>query len=403
MSGPSPAALALALAVAACGRPVGTVGLGVALSSVTRPGVELAAAEINAAGGLDGRPLRLLGLEAGEGSYRPEEILAWAHRFAATADLVAVVGHSDSASTLSGAAAYNQLRVPQIVTIATNPAITAIGDWTYRLCLSDALQGPALAEYAVGALGSRSIAVVYVNDDYGRGLARLFERRVRELGGTIVGSVFHRNMLEADDRRHLAPALARILAEGRPDLVALFQRVDAGNWTVGALREAGFEGTILGGDSLGRASFVEERPEAKEGILLSQFFLAAEGGERARRFVEAFRRFAGREPDYGDAFAYDAVYLVRDAVLSGGPSRREVKAYFDRLIARRTPVAGAAGSFVLAPDHDARRPFFLSEIRGGRLQPAAVLRCQTNPDTGAVDCLPEIRGERPIGGAPPPR
>jgi branched-chain amino acid transport system substrate-binding protein len=119
------------------------VVIGIALSSANHPAVELAAKEINAGGGIDGVPIELMGLEWKIGNvYNATEILEWANKFAGTGDLVAVVGHSDSSSTLSAAALYNQKGVPQIVTIATNPEITNIGHWTYRLCISDAAQGP---------------------------------------------------------------------------------------------------------------------------------------------------------------------------------------------------------------------------------------------------------------------
>ena len=159
----------------------------------------LAAKEINARGGIGGIPLELMGLEWKIGNlYDAEEIVEWANKFAETQDLLAVIGHSDDSSTLSAAALYNKKGVPQIVTIATNPAITNIGDWTYRLCISDAAQGPALAEYTVRDWGKRRIAVIYVNDAYGRGLAELFETRVREIGGEIVASIMHRNVLEVN-------------------------------------------------------------------------------------------------------------------------------------------------------------------------------------------------------------
>jgi len=350
--------------------------VGIALSPSTHPGVELAAAEINAAGGVRGLPVELKGLEWRTNAFQPAAILDWAERFAATPDLVAVVGHSDSASTLSAAAVYNQRGLPQLVTIATHPAITNIGEWTYRLCVSDSRQGPALADYAVGQWGKKRIAVFYVNDDYGRGLARLFEQRVGELGGTIAASVLHRNILGPDDRELIRAALARLTAEGEPDLFALFQRVGAADWTVEAIREAGFAAPILGGDNLGRAAFLEGDPGLKNGIRTSQFFFPEPGDPRTQGFMESYQRLAGEPPDYGSAFAYDALYLLRDAVLSGGPSRRGVKAYLDRLIADKTVVEGVAGSYSLGADHDARRAFQVVEIRDGRFVFRAVLAAE---------------------------
>lgn len=361
-------ALLAACSQVGCATDAAPIRIAVALSSPTPIGAALAAREINAAGGVRGRSLELVGSGLGGSepiSTRPEEVLVQAERFATDPSVVAVVGHSDSRSTLTASAVYNQHRLPQLVTIATHPEITGIGDWTYRLCLSDAEQGPALARYAFRDWGRRRAAVFHVNDDYGRGLASRFQQEFEDLGGEIVASVPHRDELGPDDEALLRREIERLRQAGEPDLIALFQRVDAATWTVRALHRAGLRSAILGGDNLGRTLFLQEEPELKEGLRVSQFFVADAGRPRARRFVRAFRELAGEAPDYGSAFAYDAVYLLRDALEQGGVDRRAVKEYLDRAIADERPIQGAAGPFILDAAHDARRPLYVVEIRDG--------------------------------------
>ena len=348
--------------------------IGIALTTSYRPAAQMAVSEINASGGAQEVPIELMGLDWGVAAdFEASEILQWAERFARTEDLVAVIGHSDSASTLSAAAFYNQHKIPQITTIATNPAITNIGDWTYRLCLSDAFQGVALADYAVRDWGKKRIALFYVNDAYGRGLAEIFENRVRELGGEIVSSRMHRNMLQKDDEQMIRDALANLKGSEEPDLFCLFQRVDAANRTIRAIRKAGLKGDILGGDSLGPTSFLKIDTALKEGMRASQFFLTSSDDPQTKKFVEDFRQHTGREPDYGDAFAYDAVYLIRNAVVDCGFSRECVKSYMDRLIEGKTIITGAGGNYLLGTDHDARRIFYITEARNGNYHPVKVL------------------------------
>jgi len=361
----APIILFLAATAAACDSRPDRVVIGVALSKHNHPGIELAVKEINASGGIDGVPIELMGLElASSGLFEAADTLKWANRFAETKDLLAVIGHGDSASTLSAAAIYNQKRVPQIVTIATNPAITNIGDWTYRLCLSDVVQGPVLAQYAVEDWGKRRIAVFYVNDSYGRGIAELFERRVRELGGEIVSSIMHRNLLRSDDKELIGSALLRMKERGEPELIVLFQRMQTAHWTIGAIRERGIQADILGGDSLSPMEFVQMEPKLVAGIRISQFFLPSVS-ERAGQFAQNLRRFSGKEADYARAFAYDGVYLIRDAIRSNGFSRQGVKAYLDWLIKEKTVINGAGGAYLLGADHDARRPLYIVEARDG--------------------------------------
>jgi branched-chain amino acid transport system substrate-binding protein len=354
------------LMLGACTTKPRRIVLGIALSASYHPAAELAVKEINATGGINGVPIELVGLDwKVVDEFKATDILTQAGLFAAEKDLIAVIGHSDSVSTLSAASFYNQHEIPQIVTIATNPAITNIGVWTYRLCLSDAAQGPALAEYAVRDWGKRRIAVIYVNDDYGRGLAQLFEKRARELGGEIVASVMHRNALIDDDKELIRSTVKSFKKNHEPDLIVLFQRTSAAKWTLQTIREEQLSASILGGDSLGPVDFAKRNPELMEGVRVSQFFLPRSDDAYATAFVKNYRAFTGKDPDYGHAFAYDAIYLLRDAALHGGGSRVAVRTYLDKLIREKTKGAGVAGHYTLGQDHDARRELYIVEAQKG--------------------------------------
>jgi branched-chain amino acid transport system substrate-binding protein len=351
---------------AACTNRPRRIVIGIALSASYHPAVELAVKEINASGGIGGVPIELKGLDwKVVDEFKATDILQRAGEFAAEKDLIAVIGHSDSVSTLSAAPFYNEQRIPQIVTIATNPAITNIGDWTYRLCLSDAAQGPALAEYAVKDWNKRRISVFYVNDDYGRGLAQLFEKHVRELGGEIVASVMHRNALADDDKELIHSALKSLKQNNESDLIVLFQRTPAAKWLLQTMHEEHLSSSVLGGDSLGPLDFAKANPELMEGVRVSQFFLPRTDDAKATAFVKNYHSFTGKDPDYGHAFAYDAVYLLRDAALHGGSSREGVKSYLDKLIREKTHGAGVAGNYMLGQDHDARRELYIVEAHSG--------------------------------------
>jgi len=222
-----------------------------------------------------------------------------------------------------------------------------------------------LAEYAVKDWNKRRIAVFYVNDDYGRGLAQLFEKRVRELGGEIVTSVMHRNKITDDDKDLINAALKGFKQEKEPDLIVLFQRTPVATWTLKAIKQAEIKADILGGDSLGPLDFAKANPELMEGVRVAQFFLPRIDDAYATAFVKNYRAFTGKDPDYGHAFAYDAVYLLRDAALHGGPSREGVKAYLDGLILQKTQGMGVAGKYIIGPDHDARRELYIVQAHNG--------------------------------------
>jgi hypothetical protein len=111
-----------------------------------------------------------------------------------------------------------------------------------------------------------------------------------------------------------------------------------------------------------------------EGVRVSQFFLPTSEDSRAAKFLRDYREFTGHDADYGEAFAYDAVYLVRDAAMGGGTTRVGVKSYLDRLIRERIPQTGVAGTYFLGPDHDARRPLYIVGIHNGIQTPLKTLQ-----------------------------
>ena len=98
---------------------------------------------------------------------------------------------------------------------------------------------------------------------------------------------------------------------------------------------------------------------------MSQFLNLDRTNPRVQAFIDRVRAATGHDPDYAQAYAYDAIYLLRDAVEQGGPSRAAVKKHLDRLIAERTRIEGITGAYTLAPDHDARRTLYVAEIRAG--------------------------------------
>lgn len=365
MAGTGILLLAALLAAGCSGRPE-RVTIGVALSAYDHPAVEMAVEEINAGGGLDGVPLELAGLEwEVRDATDPEESFDWVEQFDADESVVAVVGHSDSPATFASAPLYNRRGIPQIVTIATHPTIDDIGDWIFRICVDDAIQGRALEDFAVLDRGWSRLAVFYVNDDYGKGIAEKFIDDALEDGAEIVSSVFHRNVPEEADRATITAVLERLRRDNPPDAFILLQRGEASRFTIREIRRLGFDSAILGSENLGHGNPQSGGMDWLEGVFVSRFFDPQEDDTRAAGFRDRYRKVHGREPGYSQAFAYDAIYLLRDAIENGGPSREGVKSYLDGIIETNTPVAGVTGTYRIVEGGDARREFYIGQIREG--------------------------------------
>ncbi len=349
-----------------CQQRPSRVVLGVALAQSSHPAVQLAADEINAAGGIDGVPVELMGMEwITVEEARPEEALKWAERFSGEEDLLAIIGHSDSASSLVAAPLYNARGIPQLVTIATHPAITQIGAWTYRLSASDAHQGRILAEYAVRDLGARRLALFLVNDDYGRGLAAQVRRQAEALGAKVVATLLHRNVLQAGDKEAMEAALQRLRIDP-PDQFILLQRIEAATWTVRRIRELNISSGILGGDNLAVDGSSDAWRKMSAGVQIFQVFVPPENDAWTREIQVRSNDPGERRADYSDAFAYDAVYLAREAILGGGFSRAGIRAHLEGMAAAGTWMDGVGGHYRFGPDRNARREAYILELRPDR-------------------------------------
>ena len=178
--------------LAACGRGGGPIQIGVAanftdpLSLPIRYGAQLATEEINAAGGVNGRPIELVERE----DYADADSAVVVATDFYNSPVVAVIGHGFSGPTLAAAPVYNGGDKPllEIAPAASAPAVTDAGPYTFRVCPSDLAHGSALAHWARERLGLSAGAVFYTNSEYGRGIRAAFETEFATLQGDVIGA-----------------------------------------------------------------------------------------------------------------------------------------------------------------------------------------------------------------------
>src|SRR4051812_7793 len=146
---------------------------------------ELAVKEINARGGIRGRQLSLRVLDD---SARPEVAIRIARQLVEDPSVVAVIGHLTSSTSLAAGRVYGGARRPPVMLSpsASSPDLSGLNSYVFRVCPTDLSHGTQLARYARQTLRARRVGVLYVDDDYGRGLRLSFAAEFRRLGGAIV-------------------------------------------------------------------------------------------------------------------------------------------------------------------------------------------------------------------------
>ena len=315
-------------------------------------GIQLAVAEINASGGIRGRPLRVVFRnDSASGSWAT----AVAQAFVSDPAVLAVVGHMNSGAMMAAARIYDG-RLPAVAVSATAADLSGISPWAFRVTSSDSTNGADIARFA-NARGFRRAAILYENDSYGRGLAEQFRRNFR---GDIVSI----------DPIFDAPAdfepFVTYYGRTNPDVIFVASTEDAGLSFLRELKAQGNTAAVIGGD--GWTGLVRD-PVTAAGAYVATPFTPADVRPAARRFVEAFRARYGHDPDANAALGYDATRLIAAAIGHAGLERLAIRNRLAALDARSAH-AGVTGSIRFAATGDPiGKGIVMTRVRGAVLVP----------------------------------
>jgi branched-chain amino acid transport system substrate-binding protein len=303
--------------VAGCGRTPDVVKIGVAqpLTSALGPlgqdmvnGAQMAIREINDAGGVNiGGKMVKLEIDTADDKGTNEAGDAAAHKLVDDGVEVAIADLNSGVS-IHAAPIYAGAKIPQLA-ISTKPEFTRLGlPTTLRLVASDDLQSKALGSYAAQMPDVSHYAVVDDGTPYGKGLADQATKVISDLGKNVEV----RKSLD-DKTTDFGPLVAEFTAAKTDLLVTTLSdfQVDA---LMTQLAKAGLTNMIIvGGDTIKTDKLLQKAVPIKAVYATSSIVEAKEfpGG---KAFLEKFRSAYKSDPVYGAHYAYDAVYLVADAL-----------------------------------------------------------------------------------------
>ena len=349
-----------ALLCGACGRGKGPILIGAAApitelnGRLNRMGIDLAVEQINARGGIGGRPLAVVHRDDRANGEQAAEI---AQEFLDSAGIVAVVGHMNSGAMMAAAKIYD-LGLPAVATSATSPNLTGISRWVFRVVPSDALNAAAMAHFAA-SIGAERVGILYENDAYGRGLASSFRR---SFPGQVIG---------IDPVHHGESAFEPFVTSLRreaPDLVFVASTDQAGRAFLQEARRQKLPAVILGGD--GWAALAGDTALA-EGVYVGAAFTAEDRRPLAQKFVQAFEKKYHVVPDAHAALAYDATMIVAQAIREVGPDREKIRAYLASL-RPSAPYIGVTGRTAFGRDGDpVGKEIAVTRVHDGAMAPVA--------------------------------
>jgi branched-chain amino acid transport system substrate-binding protein len=360
------AAVALLLVTLACGKGGGgseivigeygsLTGTTATFGQSTDNGIRLAFDEINAAGGLLGKPVKVL---VEDDRSQPEEATTAVTKLINQSKVVAVLGEVSSSRSLAAAPICQSNKVPMVSPSSTNPRVTQVGDYIFRVCFIDPFQAPVMAKFAAKTLKVKKVAILTdVRNDYSIGLQTFFRQNFKSLGGEIVAEQSYSEG-DSDFRAQLTQIKATnpeaIYVPGYYTEVATIAR---------QARELGITVPLLGGDGWDSPKLFEIGGEALDGCYISNHYSVDDPSPAIQKFVSDYKKKYNQVPDALAALGYDAAKILADAIRRAGSTDGEK--IRDALKTVKDFV-GVTGTITINADRNAVKPAVVLKIDKGK-------------------------------------
>lgn len=277
-----------------------------------RDGAQMAVDEINAAGGILGQELELVVRDT---ATSPDVGRDAASKLVEVDRVPAIVGALSSGVTIAASSVTIPAEVVLMSPASTSPAIPELedDDYVFRTVVSDAVQGIVIGRLAL-MLNYSVVSVVYVNNDYGKGLAEVFKETFESLGGTVP------DMVPYEENKPSYRGEVEKAMGGNPDAILFISYPVDGNKQITEAVEAGYEGKFLFPDGMKGEGVAPGPacPEGGTGPIEGAYGTVAAAGFRVAEFNESFDAEFGPTAIPYNTNAYDAVMLIALASARAG-------------------------------------------------------------------------------------
>ncbi len=332
----------------------------------TDNGVELAVKGINAAGGVNGHPLAV---DVQDDAGTPDGASSVVKKIITSDKPTAVIGEVASTLSIQAAPVCNAAKVPMISPSSTNPTVTQLGPYVFRVCFIDPFQGTAAAKFALGTLHAKKAAILTdAGNDYSIGLTKFFTQSFTQGGGQVVLSQNY-----GKDDVDFTSQLTQIKADA-PDVLYVPGYYGQVGPIAKQARKVGLMVPLLGGDGWDSPKLVEGAGgpgQALEGSYFTNHSSMSNPDPTIQKFVSAYKTaYGGQQPDSLAALGYDSIGVLTDAIKrAGAPADGDYAslAYHAKLrdaIAATKGYKGITGTITIGPDRDAVKPAVVLQIHG---------------------------------------
>ncbi len=282
-------------------------------------GTQLAVDEVNANGGINGITFNIKTYDDGN---NPTEATNVARRIATDDSIVAVIGHYTSSNVFATQGIYDQANIVHFTPSASHPDLTKSGEYTFRLWSTLSSYQKDGGEFSVNELGYKKQAIIYVNNDWGKGSLDAWKEGVEAQGGEVV---LTQQILDGD--RDFKSQLDKV-ANADVDSLVILTYYTEGALMASQARSIGLELPLLGSGTFLESQFVDIAGEAAEGIIFNTEFHRDIQSEAVQKFVKLFEeKYPEKEIGIYHPTAYEGAQLIFEAVENVGTDRKKIREY----------------------------------------------------------------------------
>ena len=321
-------------------------------------GVELAREEINKAGGVKGQQLDILFHDdAGD----PKQAAAGAQKFADQKDVIAIFGSALSSNTLAMVPITAKAKLPHSVVSSSTPKLSGMSPYFFRMAVQDAQIGILMGDLMALKLNAKNVAILYPNNDFGKGLAAVVESQLKKQNTTVTSSQAY---LATD--KDFSALLTMIKSQGIDALAVCGTYTDGGLITKQA-GELGLTVPIVSGPGFYSPRFIDIAGKNAERAIFLNAFVSTNPEPTVQSFVKKYKEKYGAAPDTFAALGYDQMYVLVKAIEKAGEkgpiTRENVR---DALVV--TNYKGITGTVTFDDKGDWVRPYLYLTVKNGEFE-----------------------------------
>ena len=271
----------------------------------TNKGIRMAFDELNSAGGIKGKKLKLITYD---NQGKQDESAAVVKRLITQDKALAIIGEVASSRSLAAAPIAQQYKVPMISPSSTNPKVTQVGDYIFRICFIDTFQGYVMAKFMTDTLKLKKVAILRDVSDYSMGLADNFAKEVKAMGGEVIIDLSY-GTNDIDFKAQLTQIKSK-----NPEAIFV-----PGYYTQVAQityqgRQLGIKAPFLGGDGWDNAELEANSKKAANGSYYSNHYSTESTDVKVQDFIQKFKAKFNETPDAMAALGYDAAKFLAAAM-----------------------------------------------------------------------------------------